>query len=733
MPELVKSVKRLKDQTRSDKMYVLKQMAYHMLGAKWKYYHKIKSGGKGISLLKEKSLMEQMKATQSALKFTSKSAKSSYRTTYQSTLNDITVNTGLKKDLFPALPETESGKEPPSLTSQFDEVIISWTPLKFFLPAKKIREKGKATQRHTEGLIAKLFFKVAAFYATPENWNSEKLSIYVRRIDADTSYQDVVSILEPLKTDLNQFADAYQPFKFGKASLTKGAGQETDTFDDAMAVESFESQVKSLYWYSFIYHAVEAFIFRYYLVLITSTVSTQAVRYITMIFEPILEKVIENTSVFLGSFEIDRSKKQYREPFHEYQQKRLEDPRSTKLKTRNGIFETYVYNLPLLEDFALSFTLSEKPKPDSAWSKFIQQNWLGIQPDLPDVQEEDIDAELDEIPLPEIPLELKEYSFMQLLAVLVNCTQFRRKARHNILERFKKRVVADKEFAEVQIKEVRKKGEKKLAKLERKAAKIKRLKQEEAAQAFDKDIEQFRKKLDDRCNAIRQLALKELNTQKQRLQILFKQISKEESVSPGLASNLLYHLLKELDKEDKFTAKLLERSVSNIQFQYSKELEPFYENIFEILDPSIQEKIVIIQALKKSGGEKSINLTLTEQEEAEFENMVTELKAKIEGNMPDIFSSKIVLQTSSCEVDDLFQISIDNQSLKRLLTCKLSLPNTGKQVQIQQETAKAMLMLNKVMNPVPKNNLIMEGKEKETNPQKSINTALFNKLLNELS
>ena len=146
MIELIKSVKRLNDQTCSEKMYVLKQMTYHMLGAKWKYYHKIKRGGEGLSLLREKSLMEQMKATQSALKFTSKSAKSSYRIVYQACLNDITVNTGLKKELFPVLPDTEDGKEPSSLTSQFDEVIISSSYLQ-----KRFARRGRQLSATRKG------------------------------------------------------------------------------------------------------------------------------------------------------------------------------------------------------------------------------------------------------------------------------------------------------------------------------------------------------------------------------------------------------------------------------------------------------------------------------------------------------------------------------------------------------------------------------------------------------
>lgn len=714
-------------------MYILKQMSHHMLGAKWKYYHKIKSGGEGLSIFKEKTLMEQMKATQSALRFTSKSAKKSYRTVYQSCINDIAVNTGIKKDNFPVLPEAENGKEPPSLTSQFDEVIISWTPLKFFLPAKQIRDKGKATQRHTEGLVAKLFFKVAAYYAIPDNWNKEKLSIYTRRIEEGASYQEIVSFMEPLKTDLNQFVEAYEPFLFGQATLTKGAEQEGDSFDDAMAVESFESQVRTLYWYNVIYLGVELFLFRYFLTLITSCRNTQAIRYLSIIFESAFEKVIDSRSIFLGSFETDRSKKKFREPFEEYKIKRLDDPRSTKLKTRNGVYETYVYNLKLLEELAVSFEINSPPDDKSQWADFIRYNFLNLTPPLTDSVRTDIDEILDENPLPAIPLNAREYAFMQLLATTVKCTRLRRKARHKILERFKKRVLTNKEFAEKQIAEIKKRGEKTLRNLQSKAAKIKRLKQTEASEAFDNDVESFKKKLDERCLAIQQDANRELIAQKERLQAVFREISEEDSISAGTSGNYIYQSFEQIDVKGDFTSEFLKYTIENVQNDYSKELEPFYENIFEILNPSIQEKIVIIQALKKSGGEKSFNLTLAPEEELEFENMISNMKLQIEKSMPDVLKSKLIFLSLAFPVEDVFRISINNQSLKRLLRLKVALPKSGKQTHLPSETAKAILVLNMVINPVPANNLIMAGKENEQDPQKAINSALLNKLLGDLS
>ena len=442
--------------------------------------------------------------------------------------------------------------------------------------------------------------------------------------------------------------------------------------------------------------------------------------------------MIENKSFFIGSFEIDRSKKPFREPFEEYKEKRKQDPLTAKLKTRKGAFEAYTYNFNLLERCAVGFELHQAPSIDSEWADFVREYFLAQYVERPIGAPSDIDEHLDEIPLPKVPLESREYAFMQTLATLVRLTETRRKARHNLLERFKKRVVADKEYAEKQIQEVKKRGEKQIHKLERKLSKIKRLKQEEATQAFEKDIESFKNKLDARCQTIRQNAIKELNAQKARLQALFKEISKEDSVKTGALANYLYQLMEAIDTEREFIAEFLRATIDNVQHQYSKEMEPLYENLFDIVDPSIQEKIVIIQALKKSGGDKSFNLSLTEEEETEFENMVAGMKSKIEQSMPGIFRSKVIFLTQAFPVEDLFRISIDNKSLKRLLRLKLAQPNTGKQVQIPAETAKAILVMNMVVNPVPKNNLVMEGKEEEQDPQRSINSALLNKLLAEL-
>ena len=95
-------------QSPKEKIYLLKLIAHQKLGAKWIYYRKIKRGDAGLKLFKEASLMEQMKATRAALKFTTKNARKLYRLVYQNTLKEIKTYTGLKTE-FPEMPDLSAG------------------------------------------------------------------------------------------------------------------------------------------------------------------------------------------------------------------------------------------------------------------------------------------------------------------------------------------------------------------------------------------------------------------------------------------------------------------------------------------------------------------------------------------------------------------------------------------------------------------------------------------------
>ncbi len=724
MLDILASIKDIKDQDPSDKIYILKMIAHQMLGPKWVYFRKIKHAGEGFKLFREKTLMEQMKATQAALRFTSKHAKKLYRTIYKNSLKDIKINTGLRNEDFPSLPEFVEGEQLPSLTSEHDVVLITWTPIKFLLPAKTIREKGVATQRHSEGLVAKLFFKVVGFYGASENWDEEKLTFYLRKINEDSTYQEVSAALTPLKEDLQKLTELNEPFKFGKASLSKDKTADEGVFDDTLGVESFEDELRTLYWYNFIYVGMELFLFRYYLTLVTGTESRQAIRYLTQIFEPPLLKAIENRTVFLGSFETDRSKKKYRLPYRKYEHDKKNEPLVKKIKTQNGLFESYTYNLSMLENECLGFKVEKKPDEESEWGKFIKFNILNAS------SFKKIKGEL----VPEsIPFETTQYAVMHIFKCMVSCTQFERRSRHKILERFKKRVETDKELTEKRIKDVRQRGEKQINLTERKVTKLRRMKQSDAAEVFLKDIEDYKKKIEEKCEDIQESAQLDMTLQKRRLQSLFQELSQEEDVDEGVSAKFILNLIRDVNPQGDFVRDFIKRVASFIQEEYDVDLEPFYKNIFNILNPSTQEKVILIQSLEKSGGDEAIHLSLTDEEREKTQNMINLLKAKIKSSMPNIFNCKVIFLTSVIPIEDLFRLSIDNKSLKIMLSLKVTSPTNAKPTNLQEVIIKALMVLNLVTNPVPKHNLIQPGREHMKDPQQAINVAILNQLLEELS
>ncbi len=740
--------KTLEQQLPEDKMVILKAIATRKLGSKWEYFRKIKHAGEKFEFLKEASLMEQMKATQAALKFTARNTRKTYWNLYKETLQTIKRNTGLKT--LPELPEIPEGKETPTLKPMHDGLVIQWCPIKFMLPAKYIREKGIATQRHSEGLVAKLMFKVVGYYADPANWNRKKLSNYLWKIDEQMAYKDVVPILEPLKKDLLKFAEVYETFKFGKASLQKDATQDSDAFEDAFGLESFQDEIRTLYWYHFIYQGMEQFLMRYFITLITSTNNTNAIRYLQNIFEPALSKAIENKNLFIGSFETDSSKKRYLKPYETYKKEQAnEGVKKQILKTKKYEYETWVYNLPMQDLLGIRFDLAQVLNAQSEWAHFLRQQFMGVEPELQDpILEGDLpwpagephpDEETLEpaalYQLPTLSPEARKYAFMELLNTLIAASEARMTARHKILEMFKMRVKSDKEAAQRRIAEIRKDAEKKIRNMERKKAKLLRMKQEKAVESFEADIEKFKQMIATKCNTIIEDSKYLLSQQKIRLQKLFDEISRESQIPAGLAGKQIMSMAKDLEpdtKEEGLTKNFVRFVTQQVVTEYRKDLEPFYANLFEVLQPTTQEKMMLAQAMDRAGGEGGVKLSLSEAELAQIADTVTKLKSKIAAADPGIFQAKIIFLSTVIPLNDLFELGLENKSLGQLLKLKITSPKQPRANFIRPATVKALMVLNMVKNPIPHYNLLQEGKEHLDDPTRVINIGMLNRLLADL-
>lgn len=213
---------------------------------------------------------------------------------------------------------------------------------------------------------------------------------------------------------------------------------------------------------------------------------------------------------------------------------------------------------------------------------------------------------------------------------------------------------------------------------------------------------------------------------------MFQEISQEKDVSEGISAKYLLDMMIAISPRREFLREFIKHIAERIQSEYEPELEPFYQNMFYILEPSIQEKVILIQSLEKTGEEGSVKLSLTEEEKEENEKIINLLKLKIKKTMPDIFGCKVVFLTTMIPVNDLFKLSLNNQSLQTLLKLKVISKRSTKPIALNENIIKVLMVLNLVSNPVPRNNIVQAEREHMKDPQQMINGQLLTQLLSEL-
>ena len=74
---------------------------------------------------------------------------------------------------------------------------------------------------------------------------------------------------------------------------------------------------------------------------------------------------------------------------------------------------------------------------------------------------------------------------------------------------------------------------------------------------------------------------------------------------------------------------------------------------------------------------------------------------------------------------------MDNASLKSLLGLNFTSPQNPRGVVLEPILIDKILHLNQIVNPVPKNNLVLEGKETEKDPLNRLNLTALKKLIGE--
>ncbi len=258
------------------------------------------------------------------------------------------------------------------------------------------------------------------------------------------------------------------------------------------------------------------------------------------------------------------------------------------------------------------------------------------------------------------------------------------------------------------------------------------MKQEETVNTINRDIEAFKQKLENKIKTIRQNSKDELSQKKQRLNVLFEEVSKEKTLNLGISAQYLLETIEKIEPDGEFVKSFPEFIALEIERNYSKDMEPLYKNLFSILKLTAQEKLLIIQSLDKSGDLGSVKLSLDDDEKAMIEGAIDDLKDAIESEAPDVFNSKVIFQTKTIPIENLLKMSLDSQSIHTLLCLKTASSQSTQMTNLKADTIRAIVDLNKRVNPLPKNRIIQPGREKEKSYDKRINASMLDSILNQI-
>ena len=325
-------------------------------------------------------------------------------------------------------------------------------------------------------------------------------------------------------------------------------------------------------------------------------------------------------------------------------------------------------------------------------------------------------------------LDIRENALMQIMTIMINCTIYQRQANSKLMDRFKERIKSDKELEVKRIEEINKQVDKKLRAMNKKLSKIRRMKQEETAIVLAKDIEKFKKSIAEKCQGIEDDSKRELAKQEKRLKKLFATAS-DPNLGEAKSAKVFLELIRNIDRQKNFVPDFIKYTSIKIKNEFSDTLIPFYQNMFEILNPDIQEKVMLVQAIEKSGSDKGVKIALTDEEIAEYDGIIEDSKNKLNKVLPKIFENKVICMTESMTLEQLLNLSMDKVSMETIMRLKLIAPGSGKPIKLPVEIIKELFKLNELINPVPKYNLIKEGGHKEKDPQKAIDVLQLGKLL----
>jgi hypothetical protein len=121
----------------------LNEEAYVWLGARYRWYNKVREAKKGgFPFIGNQNLEEQMEATRSALQLLGRNLNNALAVAFNSTFDHVNKMAEPPEGL-PAKIEVPDRNNPPRVTEEQDALLLGFMPVRFLNLAKLVRDKGK--------------------------------------------------------------------------------------------------------------------------------------------------------------------------------------------------------------------------------------------------------------------------------------------------------------------------------------------------------------------------------------------------------------------------------------------------------------------------------------------------------------------------------------------------------------------------------------------------------------
>ena len=675
----------------------LNEEAYAWLGPRYKWYDKVRKGEHG-------SMEEHMLATRSALVGVKKALNSALIKAYNEEIEAVRASGQAPQD-WPDSLEAGEGDSAPHLDDSQDARLISWMPLKFLNTAQIVRLKGKGLDFYADGLVKKMLFKVIGFYSDPRRWEAKKLGYFLHDLPVRATFAEIQRRLNPLSVEIKALTESYQLFRFSSSphAIGSGTGESLPVTRKAL--------IKDLYLQSFLYRGMEQFIFRYFLTLLSQARHPIALRQLSAQFRPLLARIEEISQQFQLSLLFDPDKRALRKEFQETF-KHLENGETFALST--GVpgggtppegspaefRPAFTHRILRSRGFVIAERLNDSQwKP---WREFLKAHVLK-EPD-PQRQTSLLVAVLNSLVLHRRNTFAGMLEASRKLASHADTLDKREKIK---LEHVKKRFAA----------ETNKKKERLIA--------LRARKQHQAAALMAKDLETHKVRQQRLLKGLEQATTRRRTMALDNARKLARQSETGlQGQLGGEAGAVMGRLLAEGNAHE-LRQRLVPELIRYLHDFKDDTFRPFFCNVFQAV-PGLYptEKMVLRGEISSLYELEDAELNLSEEEREAFERQVENRREELEHGFPGLLDLKLMEGPLMMSLERLLILGLTQGSLELVLNLEFGIPGKRKQ-RIPKAAWARILMLNHLLHPVAKIDVMLPNADQADAPAKRIN---FNSL-----